>query len=1017
MAKYKCPPQAASGAKTFSDYLVGLQLTTGGGLTLGNFQYTSRPTEKSNRTFTIGVFSNPINLEMLGVGNIQQSISIVQNNYKVYPNFDLSQVSTFTLYGSMSKRISSSIKEIISYFPAGIESLYVKEDGTSGATVQSYLYNQVNDETRIDFNISGLRNPFGIDFTTNATRNLELKEVQVSSLRNLTTGFTKYFLSYSGTGYFLTGIVPTSSLTSGTLRIFVKGNPFSGQSIINGDIVIRPNDLEVNRAFNEELDEVENFLLNRQVTPIYTSTFQVPKEADNGDYYIDNVNVTWPLDVIWNLDIISSGFTKYVTTLNEISLDFDEYKTNLISRFLTTETFKEFDTPDQKMEKVLQIYGRSFDETRKFINALAYMTSVNYNVGNDIPSQLLKNLAQTLGWSTYVSPITTDDFLTSVFGTPNQSPSQYSGVGVQQTPEELNYQFFRNLILNSAYLFKSKGTRKSVEILLRLVGAPDALVEFNEFIYLADQKIDINKFNEQYAEISGGTYSRILPVLDTGYTFTIYGIQYTGYTTSTTLKAVSTLREDYPIDNEGYPSITYENDNFFFQKGSGWFERTPSHISNEVIDTTNSVFTGQSPNIQTSLSPFTYGQDYLNVFRQLPYTSLGFRLSPNIDNNKSWTDTEIGLRSNLDANIDALYYTDDERLVLNVKNVDLFMNPAQGLLYDVWYMSRQFNYPIPDEGLNYIEPTYCNPYPVSPYPASGRIDWTEINPRPNNKTFFEFAQTFWKNTINVRNRQYAFDGKTGGYPTLQSIFWKYLLSEETVNIPNNNFNYQNMMEYVNGMGDYWIRLVEQMIPATTIWNTGTKIENSIFHRQKFAWRRQKGCQLIALPTTPEGGPKNRPPLCRPCEIVSNLFSDDCFIESTECPIYPWVENPLLTDFSGVLANVLNSYLITNGYSLKGCNLNNLTTQWYVDIRVNDVVVVSYPFFNGSGYYIPFYSSPSTTDWDNALLVALESLKVYGYDYYLTDNGTVIIYTQGCVIPETPINIKINVGINFQIYCN
>ena len=128
------------------------------------------------------------------------------------------------------------------------------------------------------------------------------------------------------------------------------------------------------------------------------------------------------------------------------------------------------------------------------------------------------------------------------------------------------------------------------------------------------------------------------------------------------------------------------------------------------------------------------------------------------------------------------------------------MNPGQGLAYDVWFMSRQSNYPIPDEGLNYIEPTYCNPYPISEYPTTGRIDWTEINPRPNNQTFFEFAQTFWKNTINVRNRLYAFDGKTGGYPTLQSIFWKYLLSEELANIPNNNFNYQNMIEYVNGYG-------------------------------------------------------------------------------------------------------------------------------------------------------------------------------------------------------------------------
>jgi hypothetical protein len=46
------------------------------------------------------------------------------------------------------------------------------------------------------------------------------------------------------------------------------------------------------------------------------------------------------------------------------SLNLDEYTTNLISRFMTTGALKEFDTPDQKFEKLLQIYGRSFDETK-----------------------------------------------------------------------------------------------------------------------------------------------------------------------------------------------------------------------------------------------------------------------------------------------------------------------------------------------------------------------------------------------------------------------------------------------------------------------------------------------------------------------------------------------------------------------------------------------------------------------------------------------------------------------------
>jgi hypothetical protein len=149
------------------------------------------------------------------------------------------------------------------------------------------------------------------------------------------------------------------------------------------------------------------------------------------------------------------------------------------------------------------------------------MNSVNYNVGNDIPSQLLKNLAETLGWRINVSPITTDNFLDSVFG--NQSKIEYPGFSRANTPTELNYQFYRNLILNSAYLFKSKGTRRSIEFLLRLVGAPEALVEFNENIYVAGQRINLNDFNEKYAQISGGTYSEELPVYDSNNVFSILG--------------------------------------------------------------------------------------------------------------------------------------------------------------------------------------------------------------------------------------------------------------------------------------------------------------------------------------------------------------------------------------------------------------------------------------------------------------------------------------------------------------
>jgi hypothetical protein len=1011
--KFINPKVPASGAGTFSDDLVGFQLVQGGGLTQGNFEFVEGTREKQNRTFNTGIFSEPFNLDNLKIGDVEQSKLIVENNFKVYPNFDLSQITSFTQFGSLTKRVATSIQQIISFFPAAIEVTFMASNYTTGVTAYNIVYNPITNVTSFDLDVSRIRNPFDIDFTTNSTRNLDLREIKVSPLRNFPLEFNNYALFLNGIGFDVVSTIPSSSSTIGILNISVNGDAFSGSSFTYVDIIIRPNDLIVNKVFNEDFDEVENFLLNRNVTPIYTSTFKVPRETENGSYYIYDQILTFPLYGNWNIDIITKSFESYLTELNEVAVYYDSYKTNLISRFLTTGAFKDFDTPDQNVEKVLQIYGRSFDETKKFIDALAFMNSVHYNVGNDIPSQLLKNFAETLGWRTNISPISEDELLSSVFGQKNISNSQFAGVSKPSTPDELNYQFYRNLILNTAFLFKSKGTRKSIENLLKLIGAPDALVEFNENIYLADDKINLNQFENKYLLISGGTYIQEIPSLEPANTFKIQGKIYTGFTTQLVIEDSNVTRNDYPIDQNGFPYSPEDTEDYFFQKGSGWFEQTPSHRAPEQVNLTNSTFTGQNPSYQTSLIPYTYGQIYLNRYRYFPFMNpLGFTLFRIPDNNKSWVNNEIGLRRNNDGGFNAYYFTQSDNLVLNVKNVELNLNVGQGLTYDVWYMSRQYDYPIPNAGLNTVSSTTTSILNIITnqsgrlgltYPQRGGYDWTLINPQPKRKTFFEFAQTFWINMINVRNRLYVKDGKTSGYPTLQSIYWRYLESQELAGIENNNFTYRTMMEYVDGLGDYWIRLVEQMIPASTIWIGGVKYENSPFHRQKFIWRRQDGCQLIPIP-------------CKPCTLDSSIFPIDCPVFSVECPIYPWDVNTNIQNIASLFGFILNNYLSTTNYSLNSCDLSTLQSDWYVQLELNNVIVEKYKFFTGTGYTTPGVSYPNVSSWDLALVQSLSNLLDDGYDYYLTDTDTVILMTNNCNGNNTT-NFEIKIGINFNLICS
>jgi hypothetical protein len=365
----------------------------------------------------------------------------------------------------------------------------------------------------------------------------------------------------------------------------------------------------------------------------------------------------------------------------------------------------------------------------------------------------------------------------------------------------------------------------------------------------------------------------------------------------------------------------------------------------------------------------------------------GFKLQKVVDNNKSWLSDDDRIRVSTQGDYNAYYFVDNEKLVLNVKNVDIFLNPAQGIVYDVWNQSVQYDYPIPESGL------------TVGYPVPGGVDWTYVNPEPKKKTFFEFSQTFWENMINTRNRQYITDGKTGGYPTLQSIFWKYIESEQTVGIPNNKYTYQKLIDYVNGIGPYWTKLVEQMVPATTIWNGGVRLENSIFNKQKFVYRRQRGCQFIPVPVDP-------------CFIISNIFDYTCTTEYADFNIYPWFNGDVtVSNFSSILVNRVNNMLAQSGLTLNECSQNSVLSDWYVDLTINGEQIIKESFYTGYG----MSDVPTNTQWRNALINYLPQLYNYGYTYYL-DGNTLTITDLACLTQNTVDTVSLDTGINININC-
>ena len=580
--------------RPFSPDLVGVQLASNGTtlanngttlFTMGNFNITTNMEPKSDKTFATNKFSNFITLDNL-VLTQAQSKKILSDNTKVKLNLDKTNLNYYALFGSLTEFVRVSLESIITNWPA---SLYVTANASdlngesiTGYTFEDYLYNPLTNESSFKIDTTFINNKFQINYLENGTILNSFNEN--NSLRNLTIEYSSYDISIDEKIFPIIGFTGSTVLGSGYLYFNIKGDAFSGGTTggtINGTSIfhIKPNSEQREKFFNG-LPNFESYLLNRQISPIYTASFKYPITTNNGNvFYITN-SVTWPVSDGYNIDFDTSQYITFVNKLVDISSKNDLNSSDLVNRFLVTESISDFDTTPvhlseyhkdttgQKMNKVLRIYGRELDEINNFITSIKFAHVVTYDKQDNIPDVYLKDLAKILGWE-LISSVVENNLLANYI---TRKDSTFSGHSVGLTAAEADIELWRRLILNSPWSWKSKGTRRSVEFLLRFIGAPQGLVKFNEYIYKADAPIDVELFKK---------------VLE--------------------LNNLSSDLSQYPIDNDGFPRLSPDTDDMYFQNNGLWYRQTGG--SDATID----ILTGNNPH----LGPYDGGYKYINQFRNL----------------------------------------------------------------------------------------------------------------------------------------------------------------------------------------------------------------------------------------------------------------------------------------------------------------------------------------------------------------------------------------------------------------
>ena len=562
---------------TLNENSIGLQFASDGGtplFTTGNFTIDTTLVPKENKTFNVGVSSPYYTLDDIGETTPTEN-ELKVDKTKLTLNQDYSNPKTYSYFGSIKEYFRVNVEQIIKNWPA---SIYVNKvfNNITGNTVENYYYNPITKKSTFNLYNNFFVNIYDIKYTNQYQTNDGIE----NPLRNLITEYGSYVIFYNGKSYPILGFTGSTNFINEVVYFELDGDPFELVSggTLSTNYHIKPNDVKVETFFSS-LSDLGKQLLNRYIFPKYTIKFNYLSESSQGsfDFYVNSI-YTWPVNDGYNLDITSDQFETYLTSIYGFCEYFDTNDTNIMNRQLVAESINrlnsirrgdgsEDENDAEKMSKLINIYGREFDEVKKYIDGLSYLRNVTYDKKSNTPDSLIKNLSKTLGWS-LITPMSDVDLINSFIPT----KSVYSGYTINYSKYDAETEFWRRLIVNTSHLWKSKGTRKGIEFLLNFIGTPEQLVNFNEHIYIAKKPLNIELFKIVLNKLLGN----------------------------------SDL-EPFNIDEEGFPKTLPNTSYSYYQSNGLWYRETAG--SNSNLD----LIEGNNPHV----GPYDGGENYIDQFRCL----------------------------------------------------------------------------------------------------------------------------------------------------------------------------------------------------------------------------------------------------------------------------------------------------------------------------------------------------------------------------------------------------------------
>ena len=491
-----------------------------------NFLFTDNTRFGSKYRNNTGEWSDPYSMETLG-DNIDKTVndtSIINES---------NDIRDYAYYGSAAELVRASIENIVKWFPGRFWStdsfisrlnnegdgwVYLKNVITDGH--HNYAVEYTDDESSC--NIYVVENPFTIDFYNT---NIALGKYD-NILRNMPLSYKSYELNGGIIRTWNVWIKPYSDCDENyTIKYDVTFTYENGNSIDSGhlygvvidktvvwcttvrDMNVQPLQEIIDEYF-KNLVGFEAKLLNRKNHPLYTTKFitPVPYGNNNPSYLYIERSYSWPHDG-YCISVDTIGFENYFNELYSFATTMDELWCDNLWRNMTHEAITNFDWTytreyeegeeeenilgGTRMEGILRIWGRTFDDIKRYIDNIKLKNCITYdNSQQNTPNAELSDKCELLGWEVYSTKpdksenlYLNDGFIEKYITKLDQnerwgdteSSVSYKKWFDSKNPESVSQNtvdnnYMNKLVLSSGEIFRTKGTKQAIEMVFNMFG-------------------------------------------------------------------------------------------------------------------------------------------------------------------------------------------------------------------------------------------------------------------------------------------------------------------------------------------------------------------------------------------------------------------------------------------------------------------------------------------------------------------------------------------------------------------